>query len=509
MSRRRCPNCDASKTGRCSRCHGTGYLDMFQDPFSVPVTLIGGERTKCDRCGGDGRCKTCGGSGLVREEEPRAKPRTPKPETLVQPDSNRDTVSHGDSSPSTGASGGGFAPAGVGRAIGLALLIGFFAWWGLILRSAPQPDKPQFLPTEVTSGPSGTSFYFGEGDPMAFQAYNDGNYFLHQSNYSQAVAYFTEAIRRNPNYADAYLNRGTAYDGLGRNDLALQDFGAVIRLRPTEPKAYYGRARIEQGLGRQQDAISDVTQALSLNPTESRDVYYRLRGSAYSLSNQFQSAIEDFDESLRLKPQDAFSLGSRAAARGNLGQYQAAIEDYNDAIRLGSAEVWLLLGRGTTYEHLGLYQNAMRDYDEAVRLDPSSVQAQKYQNDAILRSRYRESNQGVETAQNDSTISDTDTSDRPTSASQAQATSDVSDCYSGTWHENDASNGFLWYFRRLGSNLHISRTDGFVYGDFRPEQDGWSGSLNWGNGAQWNGVTLRANEACSAIETNQRWSYKR
>ena len=38
MSRRRCPNCDVSKIGRCSCCHGTGYMDMFQDPFSVPVT---------------------------------------------------------------------------------------------------------------------------------------------------------------------------------------------------------------------------------------------------------------------------------------------------------------------------------------------------------------------------------------------------------------------------------------------------------------------------------------
>ena len=87
----------------------------------------------------------------------------------------------------------------------------------------------------MTSGPSGTSFYTGEGDPQAFQAYNDGNYFLKQSKYDQAIPYFTEAIQREPGYWEAHVGRADAYRFLGRNDLALRDYNEGVRLRPNNP----------------------------------------------------------------------------------------------------------------------------------------------------------------------------------------------------------------------------------------------------------------------------------
>ncbi|MDY6893428.1 MAG: tetratricopeptide repeat protein [Chloroflexota bacterium] len=52
-----------------------------------------------------------------------------------------------------------------------------------------------------------------------------GNQLMEANNLEEAVQHYSKAIRLNPNYAKAYLNRGIALSLLGREDEAEQDFG--------------------------------------------------------------------------------------------------------------------------------------------------------------------------------------------------------------------------------------------------------------------------------------------
>ena len=45
----------------------------------------------------------------------------------------------------------------------------------------------------------------------AVNAYNSGTEYLEQEQYNQAIVDFDEAIRLDPQYANAYYNRGLAY----------------------------------------------------------------------------------------------------------------------------------------------------------------------------------------------------------------------------------------------------------------------------------------------------------
>ena len=65
---------------------------------------------------------------------------------------------------------------------------------------------------------------------------NKGNALSNLKRYDEAIAAFTVAIKINPNYANAYNDRGTVLDmGLRRNkedfEKALKDFEEAIRLR--------------------------------------------------------------------------------------------------------------------------------------------------------------------------------------------------------------------------------------------------------------------------------------
>src|SRR5438105_8735357 len=75
-------------------------------------------------------------------------------------------------------------------------------------------------------------------DPLeAQQAVEEGKRFLKANRYPEAVLSFSRALTLHGNLAEAYLFRGRANAGLGRMDLAVQDFSKVIQLRPEGAEA--------------------------------------------------------------------------------------------------------------------------------------------------------------------------------------------------------------------------------------------------------------------------------
>ena len=59
--------------------------------------------------------------------------------------------------------------------------------------------------------------------------------------YAKVISYFTEAIRIDPNDANAYYNRGNAYYDKREYDRAISDFNQVLKIDPNDAKAYYNR----------------------------------------------------------------------------------------------------------------------------------------------------------------------------------------------------------------------------------------------------------------------------
>ncbi len=64
---------------------------------------------------------------------------------------------------------------------------------------------------------------------------------LKMGNSAQAIVGLTEALNQRPNFAQALLQRGTAYLRLSLLDLALRDFDDAIKLRPNRASYYMAR----------------------------------------------------------------------------------------------------------------------------------------------------------------------------------------------------------------------------------------------------------------------------
>ena len=72
------------------------------------------------------------------------------------------------------------------------------------------------------------------------------------------------AIQLEPDFTEAYNNRGNVKDELGRHFAAIADYDIAIRLKPDDAKAYYLRGLTKALLGRTWEAKQDLRTALRL-----------------------------------------------------------------------------------------------------------------------------------------------------------------------------------------------------------------------------------------------------
>lgn len=95
---------------------------------------------------------------------------------------------------------------------------------------------------------------------------------------------------------------------------------------------------------------------------------YAWRGGAYHDLGQYQRAIQDYDQAIRLEP-NATRHNNRGVAYGSLGQYQRAIQDYTQAISLSPNTALFYENRGNAYTWVNLWTQAQADWDRACQLD--------------------------------------------------------------------------------------------------------------------------------------------
>ncbi|MDR1933403.1 MAG: tetratricopeptide repeat protein [Spirochaetales bacterium] len=101
------------------------------------------------------------------------------------------------------------------------------------------------------------------------------------------------------------------------------------------------------------------------NPIDAES--YRERGSEYLAKEEWDKAIADFNEAIRLDPKKAGGYASRGLCYDAKGDYDRAIADFSEAIRINDLAGYYE-SRGQTYLHKGDYDKAIADFNEAIRL---------------------------------------------------------------------------------------------------------------------------------------------
>ncbi|MBI4853045.1 MAG: tetratricopeptide repeat protein [Acidobacteria bacterium] len=122
--------------------------------------------------------------------------------------------------------------------------------------------------------------------------------FFNKDDRMKGFADFREAIKLKPNNVEAYFNLGVAYYRLDNFDDAIEAFSQVIRIQPNYFDAYNNRAYAYRKKGNLDQALGDFTEAIKINPEFSEAILNR--GLIYKGKGDKEKAIEDFKAVVKL-----------------------------------------------------------------------------------------------------------------------------------------------------------------------------------------------------------------
>jgi tetratricopeptide (TPR) repeat protein len=201
---------------------------------------------------------------------------------------------------------------------------------------------------------------------------------LHKD-FKGALEDYTLAIRINPSYADAYSKRAATYKSLGRYNEAIDDYTAAIargsNSYPYDPvlhfaNAYFGRGIVHYQKGELDKAIADYDSALVLSPKHPLAIINK--ALALGDLRQYDSAIAWYTQAIALiSPMEyggaqEHAYFGRGLMYNQTSRFELALKDFNDAIRLKPDDRYAHLHRGNAYKAQGKYDSAIGDYKNAM-----------------------------------------------------------------------------------------------------------------------------------------------
>ena len=99
------------------------------------------------------------------------------------------------------------------------------------------------------------------------------------------------------------------------------------------------------------------------------------RGNAELAARQFDVAIEDYNQALRLDSRNITALTNRALAWADKNQLERALADVDQALRIDPQSAAALFLRGTILAEAGQFNKAAADLSECLRISPDHAAA--------------------------------------------------------------------------------------------------------------------------------------
>ena len=114
-------------------------------------------------------------------------------------------------------------------------------------------------------------------------------------------------------------------------------------------------------------AIELFDEAIELNPNNA--LAYFGRGTVYVGQKNFDAALKDFDAAIKLNPNDADTYNNRGNVYFALENFDTALKDFDAAVRLNPNDAGILYNRGNVYMDKDDFNAAIRDFTKAIELN--------------------------------------------------------------------------------------------------------------------------------------------
>lgn len=208
--------------------------------------------------------------------------------------------------------------------------------------------------------------------------------------YKGAIADYDEGLNQMPEHQVFLMNKAVCECEVGEYAEADSTYARLISIYPNYANAYLGRAQLRLEQKDTVSAISDIDKSISISKNIAGA--YVMRSDLHiQYGKDFEAALADMDEAIKLEPRYTGYFINRAYIRYNLDDYFGAMADYDYALQLDPANVTAHFNRGLLRTEVSDNNKAIEDFSFVLRSEPDNLLA-RY-NRALLYSKigqYRE-----------------------------------------------------------------------------------------------------------------------
>jgi serine/threonine-protein kinase len=247
----------------------------------------------------------------------------------------------------------------------------------------------------------------GTTEPAAYDLYLRGRGYLldyqDPENTKKAIAAFTEALQRDPQYAPAFAGLGegywqkfeqthdstwvqqaeeacrhanassvghgclgTVFNGTGSYEQAAQEFERELKIDPTSDSAYRGLAYAYEKLGKADDAERTYLSAIKARPRYWAG--YSWLGVFLVDQGRYAESLEMFAKVNELAPDNIRGYNNRGGIYVLTGRFAEAETVLKKSLNIRpTADAYLNLGTADFYLHK--FEDAASAYEQALKLD--------------------------------------------------------------------------------------------------------------------------------------------
>ena len=161
--------------------------------------------------------------------------------------------------------------------------------------------------TDNSAGPPQVSNNLPEDRTRARAQLDKGKELFRNDQDAEAVLAFLEAVRLNPDLAEAHFRLALGYESLGKREeaeaeykKAVESYKKYFKENDDDAEAHYALGQTYANLGQYSEAIREYRAATKLKDDDP-DIYYDL-GLAHTKLAQYDAAAAAFTKSLAIDP---------------------------------------------------------------------------------------------------------------------------------------------------------------------------------------------------------------
>jgi tetratricopeptide (TPR) repeat protein len=189
----------------------------------------------------------------------------------------------------------------------------------------------------------------------------------------EAIEQFEQALRVNPDFAEAAFDLGLAWGKAGNLPEAIRHYEEALRIRPDFAQAHNNLGAVLTRAGRIEEAIGHFERAIQIYPGLA-DAHNNL-GIAFGRLGRADEAIEQFELAVQIDPDFAKARNNLGDALLRQGRVQEAIGQFEQAARIQPNDASVLNNLGAALWRAGRIQEAVKCYEQALRINPDNAEA--------------------------------------------------------------------------------------------------------------------------------------